>query len=253
MKKEKMKISNIVKDAMHVFSRRSIRGLSWFFTMINAPFLVALIWILITRHETSLGKRRGGGKILIIDNPSGNIDLKSAYKEGSPKHSFIIMSEESLRGVGVAILGCDVSDYTYYSINQDRKTCLRKFIKKVFFYYHKFFKIKAVISQNFNYWALREFANVCVDQHVNYLINYKECLRTPGTLEAAIFKNIKCEGPITCSAISVHNSQTKDYLIRSRLVDGDKIYIVGQARSDFIHQLKYQKKYLRKKNSIFYD
>jgi len=129
----------------------------------------------------------------------------------------------------------DLFDHTGYYTKRMHNKEKRKYylyLKKVFMYFRKMIHFDAVLSGNYVYSWQQEFAKVCEENGIPFIVLHKEGMAPESSYLQLVkfYTNCKFVG----SKLLVYNNNMKDALLESNIVgiDEDKIEVVGVPRLD---------------------
>lgn len=170
-------------------------------------------------------------KILILEKNFFNDDMLSCFK-GYDDFEIYGLDRKILKLFFYKFLPIEIDENNYLSndkgiINGKRK--LREFwidiLKEI-----KFFDI--IFTGNFSYYAEQEFAAACKINKIKFVALHKETLNTPllSSFYEWVFSDRK--NKFKGDYIFVYNKIGKDSLIKSKVINKNKIAITGMPRLD---------------------
>lgn len=198
---------------------------------VNFPLLTALLYLLVSKHLN----RGECYKVLCIGRTIFNEDIKTMELYGTKITYVVIPKEVFIQTFANFISRTDLFDHTGYYTKRMHNKEKRKYylyLKKVFMYFRKMIHFDAVLSGNYVYSWQQEFAKVCEENGIPFIVLHKEGMAPESSYLQLVkfYTNCKFIG----SKLLVYNNNMKDALLESNIVgiDEDKIEVVGVPRLD---------------------
>ncbi len=223
-----MKIRKILKKFLRLISK--------FGCYIHSPFLSFLILSLFIKKIMNRDAENYNN-ILILPKSGGREDIYASFKNNSNKNSIYELPRGEIKNIyNFFVKSKNVKNYRYY--HKDKSIIKEKekyfvFLKKIVFYFKKFYKINLIINFNFTYKEEIELARASVDQKIKFLTIQKESQASTGKrlVNEVIYK--KSIQKYFGNYIAVYNQEEKVNIINSGIIDKKKIYVIGSPRVDF--------------------
>ena len=198
---------------------------------INFPFLTALSFLLVSK-----GLNHGKCyKVLCIGRPIFNDDIKAMELYGKKITYIIIPKDVFIQTFSNFIEPNGLHDHKgYYNkrLYNKEKHKYYLYLKKVFLYLWKMMRFNAILSGNYVYSWQQEFAKVCEEKGIPFIVLHKEGITSKSSYVELVkfYTNNKFLG----SKLLVYNNNIKDALLRANIVglDENKIEVVGVPRLD---------------------
>ena len=257
-----MKITNVINNLIFNFSGRLI----FFFTLLNLPFICALIFRLNLRKIKKIYCKKKKKRIIVLAKSGGYEDLLAAYKTKnfSNEIEFFTLPRTLIKNIFFYYLSCKPETLKYeigtgsaqgdyFTLYKEEKLIKKKekyrlFLKNLFIYLDKIWKFDAVISFNMFYYAEHDLQRIIKEIGKKSLVLQKETSYT--TVEREYCKTLyKNNDKFRGDKISVYSDYEKKLLINTNLVNENQISVVGCARLDF--SFNFQKE-LPENNLILY-
>ena len=248
----------ILKNYLNYFFKKIIASLNeilipFFVKNKMFYFLVILFMLNISKIKKIFPKKKIKYKAVVLQKLGGNEDLLSSEEKynkeilyySCPRRFFKIIFET------IIIKSYLLHDYKYFINDKniiDSKKKLQIFLKQFLDKLKYKFKIDAFISFNFCYKAERELQAASSKSQIRFIVLHKEGVNTPS--EKLVTREIyaKFIGKFEGHSIAVYSEQEKKNILDAKIINKNRIKVVGCARAD--KSFKY--KMITPKNQIIY-
>jgi hypothetical protein len=202
----------------------------------NLNFIIYWIWSFNLKKINGISFNQKNKTIIVFNSPGGLDDLRAAYLNLTSNFNFVYIDGEIIKTSCNHILGPDIEDYNkgLFNVNKSDRLKYESFLKGLILNLANRFNLAGFINFNHVYYAQIDFAKVSVQMDLPFLTILKECLRTNAYNKSTEIIYRDRIRKVESTAIAVHNEDTKSVLINSGIIEGSKVIITGQGRSDFL-------------------
>jgi len=232
-----------------------LRYISKFGCFLNLPILSFFVLTLFTKKIINRNAKNFKN-ILILPKSGGREDIYASYNEEQNSSIIYELPRAEIKNLyNFFVKSQKVTNYSYF---HDDPTIIREkenyfnFLKKIIFYFKKFYKINLIINFNFTYKEEVELARASIDQNVKFVSLQKESQASDGKRlvnEKIYNKSIK---KYNGSCIIVYNEDEKRNIVNSGIIDESKVFVVGCPRIDYSFNIKKKIKDIKKKINLVY-
>ncbi len=210
---------------------------------LGMPIFSAVGWRLgMYRRKMIKSRHNSGKKLIILAKSAGIEDVDAAYETENPEYPVLFLPRHLLKILCRYYLKGRVSDRNYFPSDpsvEAAKIAYRKFLTEVLKSFDRLFNIGAFLQFNIVYHAERELASACRDLGIPFITAYKESLRsrTAWDLSAVVFKKVMMS---YCGwKVAVYNSDAREALVKSGIIEPWQVEVTGCARLDYSHQKRF--------------
>jgi hypothetical protein len=248
----------ILKNYLNNFCQKFIESLDEilipFFVKNKMFYFLAILFMLnIFKIKRILPKGKIKYKAVVLQKLGGNEDLLSSEEKynkevlyySCPRRFFKIIFET------VIIKNHLLHDYKYLINDKDiinSKKKLQIFLEKFLDKLKEKIKIDAIINFNFCYKAERELQAASSKSQIRFIVLHKEGVNTPS--EKLVTREIYAKhiGRFEGHSIAVYSEQEKKNILDAKIINKNRIKVIGCARADKCFQYKK----ITPKNQIIY-
>jgi hypothetical protein len=221
----------------------------------NFPFLTFSVLSLFLKKILKKNIR-SNKNILILPKSGGREDIYASYTDEINNCIVYEMPRAEMKNVyNCFVTSKKVKNYRYFHDETkiiEQKNNYFNFLRKILFYFKKFYKINLIINFNFTYKEEIELARASLSQNIKFLTIQKESQSSAGKRQVneLVYKNSIKKYP--GSLIAVYNQDEKNNIINSGIIDKDKIKVIGSPRVDFSFNIVKEKHFLDKICLVYY-
>lgn len=204
----------------------------------NLPFLTSIILVFSLIKPKKIFISKKFKKTYIVFYKSGGIsDLEATFEGTFSKNRIFYFHREYFKIINSQFLdkNYSIKEFnTRFSLYKNKNYIF--FLKKILSWLNLFLGEIAFISFNFAYSEELYLREVCKIKKIDYLIMYKESIRTEGNINYTFKKFYKNTLNINnnIKRISVYNNDMKKYLYQNKIFKKDQIVVTGMPRSNFL-------------------
>tara|TARA_B100000886_G_scaffold101634_1_gene67519 strand:+ start:3927 stop:5216 length:1290 start_codon:yes stop_codon:yes gene_type:complete len=206
----------------------------------NLPFLTSIILILSFINPKNIFISRKFKRTYIVFFKSGGIsDLEATFEGKVSKNRFYYFHREYFKTINSQFLNRNYSikEFNNHFISYKNLNYFF-FLKKVLKWLNFFLGEITFLSFNFAYSEEFYLREVCKEVKIDYLIMYKESIRTEGNVNYTFKKFYKNTVNVNnnIKKISVYNDDMKKYLYENKIFKKNQIVITGMPRSIYLQK-----------------
>ncbi|MDB9746949.1 hypothetical protein OAB07_02640 [Candidatus Pelagibacter sp.] len=204
-----------------------------------------LIWLNIRKIKKIKTKLKNTKKILVFPKSGGFEDLVESFAKKNSNITFYLLPRAFLKEVFNHFFKQNdknrIRDY-FTKLNTldkiEKKNAYINFLTLTFKYINNFLKLDGYVSFNLFYYAEKYFDEVCVNLNSKFIILQKESIFTPEEEAGAVKIYEKYNEKSKAYKVSVYSQSQKKILIKSNLINKEKVIVNGNPRSDYSFKLR---------------
>ena len=205
-------------------------------------FLILLNIKKIKKIKTKLENKK---KILVFPKSGGFEDLVEAFSKKNSNVTFYLLPRAFLKEVFNHFFKQNdenrIRDY-FTKLNTlekiKKKNAYINFLTLTFKYINNFIKLDGYVSFNLFYYAEKYLDEVCKNLNSKFIVLQKESIFTPVEEKGAVKIYEKYNEKSQVCKVSVYSQSQKKILIKSGLINKEKIIVNGNPRSDYSFKLR---------------
>ena len=211
---------------------------------INSPTLVSWILFLAARRsKLILNSASHKECILVLDKSFGGDDLSEAFKKKYCPYKIYILQRRYLRTIfdyyfQDYLKKIDESNYDNLEESLTAKIKYRKFLLIVFKKIKKILNLRTIISFNIFYITERELQYAAKNLNLKFIVHMKESIHWGQKKLTNLVHWKKYFRPMPLTNVSVYNKYSKELISNGKLINKNKIKIVGMPRTDYYFNLR---------------
>lgn len=237
-----------MKKKIYSIYQKILYALTYLSARLNSPFLFASIYIIQLRKPREI-KTKDKNKInlIILEKSGGTHDIINSLKNHKSKKNIFFSDRNFLKIIHDQFTNsATFKDFEKYDVKKEINNAkYMSFLNNFLNYMSKHFNNVEFMTFNFNYRPNFSLQHACKRSDINYYVCLKECMSTDGEfyIDHSVYrKYYKSFNDIT--KVSVYNYRTKNKLISNKLLDKNKIQVIGYPR------LNINQKKIRKNNKL---
>lgn len=204
----------------------------------NLPFLTSIVLFFSFINPKKIFISRKFKKTYIVFFKSGGIsDLEATFERTASKNRIYYFHREYFKTINSQFLdkNYSIKEFSNHFFLYKNQNYIF-FLKKVLDWLKIFLGEIAFLSFNFAYSEEFYLREVCKIKKINYLIMYKESIRTEGNVNYTFKKFYKNTLNVNnnIKKISVYNDDMKKYLYQNKIFRKNQIFITGMPRSSYL-------------------
>ncbi len=204
-----------------------------------------ILWLNIKKVKKIENKLDKTKKILLFPKSGGFDDLIESFDDKKNNISFYLLPRVFLKEIFWFFFKKNNNFYLgdYFTKLKTKKQIEKKkkyinFLTLSFKHINNFLKFDSYISFNLFYYAEKYFEDVCKNLNSKFIILQKESIFTPAEEAGALKIYRKYNDKSKAHKVSVYSQSQKKLLVKSGLIDKEKIIINGNPRCDYSFKLR---------------
>ena len=207
---------------------------------LKSPYLCALSWQISIFFLNLRNRSKYKKKILVLFKSFGAEDIETLKKNKNNDYKFLYMQRRNVKIIFdyfFSKINHDLTDDKYFSddrLVQITKVEYRNFLKNTLQIFNKKSNFLAIVSFNYRYRAEKELHYICKPLNIKFIVCHKESLDLnddhPKT-DLYIDMNSK-NGKYNGDYMTVYTENFKNLLVKTSIIEADKIYVIGMPRAD---------------------
>tara|TARA_B110001450_G_scaffold239118_1_gene246691 strand:- start:6524 stop:7816 length:1293 start_codon:yes stop_codon:yes gene_type:complete len=210
---------------------------------LKSPYLCALSWQISIFFLNLRNRSKYKKKILVLFKSFGAEDIETLKKNKNNDYKFLYMQRRNVKIIFdyfFSKINHDLTDDKYFSddrLVQITKVEYRNFLKNTLQIFNKKSNFLAIVSFNYRYRAEKELHYICKPLNIKFIVCHKESLDLnddhPKT-DLYIDMNSK-NGKYNGDYMTVYTENFKNLLVKTSIIEADKIYVIGMPRADYYY------------------